>query len=311
MPYSSDKVQGSNANIDTSGLAQKVAIVTGGANGLGKAYVQALHAAGLHVCVGDLNVADGDKLASELPGVKFARCDVTSWDDQVNLFKTAASMSPSGSVHHVIANAGIAVADDVFTYDGPDYPTSPPNLKTIEINLHGALYTTKLALHSFMRQNGTDGPKDSQEDTSLTLIGSGAAFLDCPRGPQYEATKWGARGIMHTLRRTAHYHGSRVNLLSPWYVRTLILPESAFKHVEDAGVEFATGEDGGRLLLRLLSDKSINGRHLFLAPRKWAPNGYLDLDIDDYKGNELMEGIQADQLKGAPVEDGLFLPQRW
>lgn len=53
-----------------------------------------------------------------------------------------------------------------------------------------------------MRQNGTDGPKESQEDTSLTLIGSGAAFLDCPRGPQYEATKWGARGIMHTLRRT-------------------------------------------------------------------------------------------------------------
>lgn len=66
------------------------------------------------------------------------------------------------------------------------------------------------------------------------------------------------------------------------YVRTLILPESAFKHVGEAGVEFATGEDGGRLLLRLLSDKSINGRHLFLAPRKWATDGYLDLDIDDY-----------------------------
>ena len=99
---------------------------------------------------------------------------------------------------------------------GPEYPSKPPNLKTIEVNLHGALYTTKLALHSFIRQNGTKGTSPSQSDTSLTLIGSGAAFLDCPRGVQYQSTKWGARGIMHALRRTAHYHGSRVNMISPW-----------------------------------------------------------------------------------------------
>lgn len=146
-------------------------------------------------------------------------------------------MSPSKSVHHVVANAGIATNDEVFSYDGtkpalpitphppltspgPDYPPNPPSLKTIEINLHGVLYTTKLALHSFITQNGTTGPSPSQTDTTLTLIGSGAAFLDCPRGPQYSATKWGARGIMHSLRRTAGYHGSRVNLLSPWYVVT-------------------------------------------------------------------------------------------
>ena len=98
----------------------------------------------------------------------------------------------------------------------PEYPSKPPNLKTIEVNLHGALYTTKLAMHSFIEQNGTNGTSLSQSDTSLTLIGSGAAFLDCPRGVQYQSTKWGARGIMHALRRTAHYHGSRVNMISPW-----------------------------------------------------------------------------------------------
>lgn len=99
---------------------------------------------------------------------------------------------------------------------GPDYPSKPPNLKTIEVNLHGALYTTKLALHTFIKQNGIEGPSKSQTDTSLTLIGSGAAFLDCPRGVQYQSTKWGIRGVMHALRRTAHYHGSRVNMISPW-----------------------------------------------------------------------------------------------
>jgi NADP-dependent 3-hydroxy acid dehydrogenase YdfG len=84
------------------------------------------------------------------------------------------------------------------------------------VNLHGTLYTTKLALHTFIKQNGSEGPSPSQQDTSLTLIGSGAAFLDCPRGVQYQSTKWGIRGIMHALRRTAHYHGSRVNMISPW-----------------------------------------------------------------------------------------------
>lgn len=69
-------------------------------------------------------------------------------------------------------------------------------------------------------------------------------------------------------------------------------------------------EDARRVLLRILSDRSINGRSLFLSPRKWAPKGYLDLDIDEYE-SELLQEIQTDQLKGAPVEDGLFLPERW
>lgn len=85
----------------------------------------------------------------------------------------------------------------------------------MEVNLHGALYTTKLATHYFIKQNGKQ-PSQEQEDTCLILIGSGAAFLDVARGPTYPATKWAIRGIMHSLRRTAHYYGSRVNVISPW-----------------------------------------------------------------------------------------------
>lgn len=72
-------------------------------------------------------------------------------------------------------------------------------------------------MHYFIKQNGTD-PSPDQEDTALILIGSGAAFLDCPRGPQYSATKFGMRGIMTSLRETTHYYGSRVNIISPWFV---------------------------------------------------------------------------------------------
>jgi len=87
----------------------------------------------------------------------------------------------------------------------------------MDVNVTGVLYTTKLATHYFIKQNG-EKPSESQDDTCLILMGSGAAFLDCLRIPQYSASKWAARGIMHALRRTAFYYGSRVNVISPWSV---------------------------------------------------------------------------------------------
>ncbi|KFY43575.1 hypothetical protein V495_03872 [Pseudogymnoascus sp. VKM F-4514 (FW-929)] len=290
--------------LDTLNLKGKTAIVTGGANGIGEAYVKALSAAGVNVCIGDMDSDRGTKLASSLRSAKFVKCDVSKWDDQVRLFSEAASFT--GKVDYVVANAGICPEDQVFSFAGKDKEPTEPNLKAIDVNLKGTLYTTKLAMHYFIKQNG-EKPSPQQEDTCLVLIGSGAAFLDCPRGPVYPSTKWGVRGIMHTLRRTAFYHGTRVNLISPWYVKTSILSTEAFAHVESRGVQFAEAQDAGNALLRLLSDVTINGRSLFVSARKWAPAGYLDLDIDDYPGNELIQEIQVAQMAGAPVEEGLFV----
>ncbi|KAH7125610.1 hypothetical protein B0J11DRAFT_606113 [Dendryphion nanum] len=274
-------------DFDTSNIVGKTAIVTGGANGLGEAYVRALHAARATVFFGDVNQQDGEKLASELPGTTFIPCNVTNWSDQLHLFQAAESQT--GAIHFVIANAGIAADDDVFSFEGADVIPTEPKLPVIDINIRGVLYTVKLALHYFIKLNGQI-QSPSQVDTCLVLIGSGAAFLDCPRGPQYSASKWGMRGIMHSL-----------------YVRTKILTEASFEHVEKSGVEMASLEDAGQALLRLLSDTGINGRSLFISGRKWAPRGYLDLDIDEYSGNKLVQEIQADQLLSAPVELGLFL----
>ncbi|RHZ55161.1 putative short chain dehydrogenase/reductase [Aspergillus thermomutatus] len=101
-------------------------------------------------------------------------------------------------------------------------------------------------------------------------------------------TKWATRGIMHSLRRTAFYYGSRINVISPWYVKTNILSDEAFAHVKSAG------------------DQTINGPSLFVSGRKWAPKGYMDLDLDDYPGNPLIQGIQEDQLKPEHFSLGLF-----
>lgn len=104
---------------------------------------------------------------------------------------------------------------DICATSGDDQEPEEPNLQTIDVNLKGTLYTAKLAQHYFIKQNG-QSPSPNQEDTCLVLIGSGAAFLDCLRIPQYSATKWAVRGIMQSLRRTAFYYGSRVNVICPW-----------------------------------------------------------------------------------------------
>lgn len=46
---------------------------------------------------------------------------------------------------------------------------------------------------------------------------------------------------------------------------------------------------------------------LFISPRKWAPKGYVDLDIDDYEEGTLLKDIQKEQELGAAPEAGLFL----
>ncbi|CAG8221545.1 unnamed protein product [Penicillium salamii] len=255
-----------------------------GCNGLGEAYVRALVAI----------------------GTKFIRCDVTKWEEQVRLFQDAVAFSETGKISHVIANAGIHRPDDVFLYSGDHEEPKEPDLSVIDVNIKGTLYTAKLAAHHFIRQNGAGG-LPGQDDTSLVLIGSGAAFLDCPRAPQYSGSKWAMRGIMHSLRRTAFYYGSRVNVISPWYVKTNILSDDDFKHVFSVGVKFAETEDASQCLLRILGDEAVNGHSFFVSGKKRAPNGYLDLDLEDYPNSPLIREIQEDQMKSAPVDLGLFV----
>lgn len=222
------------------------------------------------------------------------------------------------------------IAQIIDSDTGKEQGPQKPDLKIIDVNLKGTLYTSKLAMHYFISQNGAQTHVD-QEDTCLIVISSGSGFLDVPRTPEYSSTKWAVRGIMHSLRRTAFYHGSRVNVISPWcvngpaayleghvwrylnlqillfrYIRTKILTKEAYDKIQNSGVDFASAEDAGECALRILSDTSINGRSFFVCARKWAARGYLDLNIEDYPESSLIQEIQEDQMRNAPVELGLL-----
>ncbi|CAG8973996.1 hypothetical protein HYALB_00011574 [Hymenoscyphus albidus] len=220
-----------SGSFSTEELVGKSVVITGGANGLGKAYVQAFVDAGAFVTIGDIDETLGKEAASALPGkVQFVKCDVRKWEEQVSLFEAASKFSLHGGCDIVIANAGIVGEDDLFRLDGkiscslnedhdltandfidPNKPPIKPDLSILDVDLIGMLYTTKLAFHYFRRQ-----PVERYRDRCLILISSIAAYVDQPGTPQYNVAKWGTRALMRNLRRTAWKESIRINLVAPW-----------------------------------------------------------------------------------------------
>ncbi|OAL34961.1 hypothetical protein AYO20_05676 [Fonsecaea nubica] len=157
----------------------------------------------------------------------------------------------------------------------------------MEINLMGLLYTVKLALHYFRRQ-----PVDSDRDRCLILKSSLAGYVDLPGSIQYNSSKFGVRGALRSLRRTSWKENIRVNLVAPWYIRTPILSQKVQEFLDGKGVGFALVEDCCRAMLFIASDPTINGRGIGVVSRQHAKEGYMDLDLDDYKAGLYSEWQQ-------------------
>ncbi|KIW91697.1 uncharacterized protein Z519_07665 [Cladophialophora bantiana CBS 173.52] len=273
----------------------KTVIITGGANGIGAVYTKNLVQAGAYVMIGDLDTKNGEALASSLPEghVWVCRCDVTNWDDQVKLFEEAISKSPSGRVDVVVANAGVAGTDGVFADDSAKDKPEKPNFKIIDVNLTGGLYTIKLALYHFRKQNQRDiDAGKPRNDTSLVIQGSMAGYLDMPGSVLYAASKFGLRGAMTSLRYTGPQHKTRVNLIAPWFIYTGMIPEQFTDLIASKGIVWASIQDAAGALVNIISDTGINSRTFAIVPRKWSPRGYLDIDRDDFKEGERLKEWQ-------------------
>ncbi|UDD62199.1 hypothetical protein AFCA_009527 [Aspergillus flavus] len=117
---------------------------------------------------------------------QFVKCNITSWEEQVSVFEAAIANSPSKSCDIVIANAGISRAsgDSLWPLDGKgiiltevDINAAPvkPDLKIVDVNLTGTLYTWKLAVHYFRKQ-----PDTEERDRCFIITGSMVAWIDSP-----------------------------------------------------------------------------------------------------------------------------------
>ncbi|EXJ70662.1 uncharacterized protein A1O5_05652 [Cladophialophora psammophila CBS 110553] len=275
-----------SAPFGESHIKGKTAIATGGANGIGEAYVRHLVKAGGFVTIADMDEVRGKALEKEL-SIKFFKCNVCHWQNQLAVFRSTLSASPAGRIDIVIANAGVSGADAVHFNDLSLDEPEEPRLNVLDVNLIGALYTIKLALFYFRKQ----GSSGQVQDQNLILQGSLAGYTDFPGAPQYVASKYGLRGIMKSLRWSEVQFGTRTNYVAPWFVKTSILSPAEKNWLDSSGIEFAEVEDAACCVMRIASDPTINGRVFGILPRSQAAHGFLDMDVDDYKEGTLLDDL--------------------
>ena len=193
----------------TQRLAGKVAVITGGASGIGLATAKRFAAEGATVVIGDVDERTGSA-AAELVGGLFVRVDVTD-EDQVNaLFDTAAGTY--GSVDIAFNNAGISPPDD----DSIETTELPAWNKVQDVNLKSVYLCCRAALRHMVAQGSGSIINTA---SFVAVLGSATSQIS------YTASKGGVLAMSRELGVQFARQGIRVNALCPGPVNTPLLQE--------------------------------------------------------------------------------------
>ena len=192
----------------------KVAIVSGGASGLGAATARKLAAAGARVAVCDLNAKLAESVAAEIKGTAIA-CDVT------DAASAEAAIVHAGKAHgpvRVLVNcAGIGVAKRVVGRDGP-HPLADFE-KVIKVNLIGSFNMLRLATAEMSKL----APLDGGERGVVINTASVAAYDGQIGQAAYSASKGGIVGMTLPIARELAQFGIRVLTIAPGLFLTPLL----------------------------------------------------------------------------------------
>ncbi|MYL49745.1 SDR family NAD(P)-dependent oxidoreductase [Halobacillus litoralis] len=200
-----------------------VAVVTGGASGLGEATVRKIARNGGRVVIVDQNEEKGGALAEELgSSVLFAKTDVTSAEEIERMLQT--TVETFGQVNTVINCAGIVTGEKVVGRNGPHRLESFS--KIIEVNLIGTFNVIRLAAEK-MQENE---PNEYGERGIIINTASIAAYEGQIGQAAYSASKGGVAAMTMPLSRELARHGIRVMAIAPGLFETPMfeqLPEEA------------------------------------------------------------------------------------
>lgn len=197
------------------GLAGKLAVVTGGANGIGFAAARLLAANGASVWIFDLECERPQDAAQRI-GAQWCAADVS---DRASL---DAAFAAAGAPDIVIANAGIATEAAFCDQTAEDWE------RTVSVNLTGAFHTVQAAAR-LMKARGGGG--------AMVLTASTNSYDGEARLAAYNASKAGMLGLVHTAANELGPHGIRVNAVCPGLIRTR-LTERHFSDPEILGDYF-------------------------------------------------------------------------
>ncbi len=239
-------------------LAGRTVAITGGARGIGRATAAALLAQGARVAIGDVESQLAEQTAAELgSGTIGLPLDVTDRESFARFLDQVEEQL--GPLDILINNAGI-MPIGAFT-DESDATAH----RMIDINLHGVIYGSKLALERFVpRRSG-----------HLVQIASAAGKMGFAGGVTYCATKHAVVGLSEGLRSELRDTGVEISVVMPVVVHTELgsgLPETrGFKAVEPEDVASAIVEALQMGRFEVYVPKSVSGMVRFgtLMPRRF------------------------------------------
>ncbi|MGA8786248.1 MAG: SDR family NAD(P)-dependent oxidoreductase [Polaromonas sp.] len=249
----------------------QAALVTGGGSGLGEATARELARLGAKVAVLDVNLANAERVASEIGGVACI-CDITNTDSlQVAITKAAAAHGPARILMSI---AGIGSAKRVVARDGSPAPLED-FVRVINVNLIGTYNVARL----FAAECARLAPLEDGERGVMVFTASVAAF-DGQVGQQaYSASKSGVVGMTLPMARDLAQHGIRVCTIAPGLFATPLmktLPEPVQASLA-ASIPFPSRlgkpEEFAQLAAHIVTNMHLNGEvirldgALRMAPR--------------------------------------------
>jgi NAD(P)-dependent dehydrogenase (short-subunit alcohol dehydrogenase family) len=198
----------------------KVALVTGGAAGIGAELARQLAAAGAAVVVADLHADAAQRLADELSGaggrVMACGTDVTQFDQVERVVETA--VRGFGRLDLIFNNAGIGMAGELRDVELADWRP------LLDVNLWGVIHGVHAALPVMLRQGAGQ----------IVNISSASGIVPRPGMVPYATSKHAVVGLSMSLRYEMEDLGIRVNVVCPLVVATGIFKNTKYRNVHGA-----------------------------------------------------------------------------
>jgi NAD(P)-dependent dehydrogenase (short-subunit alcohol dehydrogenase family) len=189
---------------DPTSLGGAVALITGGASGLGLATATTLVAAGAHVVLADRDVDRGEAAAKELD-CAFTACDVTRPEDSTAA--VAFATSTFGHLDLAVLNAGIEGGGPIGEgFDLARYRA------VMSVNADGVAFGMSAALPAVAATGG-----------AIVAIASLAGLTAMPMDPVYAASKHAVVGLVRALGMAAAPQGVTVNGICPGFADTPLI----------------------------------------------------------------------------------------
>jgi len=197
-------------------LDGRTAVVTGGAQGIGRAIVERFLASGAQVTIWDRDRALAEAAVEEIGGaVSLVQVDVTDWDAVRSA--TARTAAEMGRIDILVNNAGIAGMNATVA----DYPVEEWK-RVIDIDLNGVFHGCKAVVPG-MVEHGYG---------RIVNIASIAGKEGNPNASPYSAAKAGVIALTKSLGKELAGHDIAVNCITPAAARTAIFDQITQQHID-------------------------------------------------------------------------------